>query len=127
MVGPAGLDAVCADAVDCSGGFVKGPVEREEANGSGELGCGIAEGLAVLAEVVVPREVRGVSCCLVVKELGTYLSAITTSCVWSSDMTFFTKTGAAFLTCTSSLWVCPNPNICANATDTAVLDRKSVV
>ena len=57
MVGPAGLDAVCADAVNCSGGFVKGPVEREEANGSGELGCGIAEGLAMLAEVVVPRRV----------------------------------------------------------------------
>ena len=57
MVGPAGLDAVCADAVNCSGGFVKGPVEREEADGSGELGCGITEGLAVLAEVVVPREV----------------------------------------------------------------------
>ena len=58
MVSPAGLDAVCADAVDCSGGFVKGPVQREEADGSGELGCGITEGLAVLAEVVVPREVR---------------------------------------------------------------------
>ena len=58
MVGPAGLDAVCADAVDCSGRFVKGPIKREEADGSGEFGCGIAEGLAVLAEVVVPGEVR---------------------------------------------------------------------
>ena len=57
MVRPAGLDTVCADAVDCGRGFVKGPVEREEADRSGELGCGIAEGLAVLAEVVVPREV----------------------------------------------------------------------
>jgi len=67
MVGPAGLDAVCADAMDCGGGFVKGPVEREEADGSGELGCGFAEGLAVLAEVVVPKEVRKSVFCLVAR------------------------------------------------------------
>ena len=61
MVRPAGLDTVCADAVDCGGRFVKGPVEREEADGRGELGCGIAEGLAVLAEVVVPKRSEKVS------------------------------------------------------------------
>ncbi|EDR11812.1 uncharacterized protein LACBIDRAFT_313610 [Laccaria bicolor S238N-H82] len=52
VVRPVGWDAACADVVDCGGGFVKGPVEREEADGSGKLGRGFEKGLVVLAEVV---------------------------------------------------------------------------
>lgn len=43
-------------------------------------------------------------------ERKAYLSAITTSFLFSKSTTFLTKAGPAFFALTLSLWVCPQPN-----------------
>ena len=54
-----------------------------------------------------------------------YLPAMTTSCSFSSSLTFWMKRGAGFFYLfTSSLWVCPKPEGCLIAIETDVLPLK---